>query len=108
MLVSRKKSRHTWCAPMRTVSRAALHAQPLRHFLVLDPRKPDNADMQRIITLAERKATEAARRGAAVETLVPLLAGYARAHGGRFLLFGSAASGQMKFHSDVDLLLDFL
>ncbi len=63
--------------------------------------------MQRIITLAERKATEAARRRAAVETLVPALADYARTHGGRFLLFGSAARGQMKYHSDVDLLLDF-
>jgi len=63
--------------------------------------------MQRIITLAERKATEAGRRRAAVETLMPALAAYARAHGGRFLLFGSAARGQMKFDSDVDLLMDF-
>ena len=63
--------------------------------------------MQRIITLAERKATEAARRRAAVETLASALADYARTHGGRFLLFGSAARGQMKYHSDVDLLLDF-
>jgi hypothetical protein len=58
---------------MRTVSRAALQAQPIRHFLVLDPRKPDNAVMQRIITLAERKASETARRRAAVDTLVPYL-----------------------------------
>ncbi len=63
--------------------------------------------MQRIITLTERKATEAARRAAAVEALVPLLSAYARDHGGRFLLFGSAARGQMKFQSDVDLLIDF-
>jgi predicted nucleotidyltransferase len=63
--------------------------------------------MQRIVTLPERKATEAARRAAAVEALVPLLTDYARTHGGRFLLFGSAARGQMKYHSDVDLLLDF-
>jgi predicted nucleotidyltransferase len=92
---------------MRTVSRAALQAQPIRHFLVLDPRKPDNAGMQRIITLAERRASETTRRRAAVDTLVPLLADYARAHAGRFLLFGSAARGEMKHRSDVDLLLVF-
>jgi predicted nucleotidyltransferase len=63
--------------------------------------------MQRIITLTERKAAEAARRTAAVAALVPVLTAYARAHGGRFLLFGSAARGQMRFHSDVDLLMDF-
>lgn len=63
--------------------------------------------MQRIITLTEQKATEAARRQQAVAAVVPLLTEYARAHGGRYLLFGSAARGQMKFHSDVDLLLDF-
>ena len=63
--------------------------------------------MQPIVTVTERKAAEAVRRTEAVATLLPVLAGYARAHGGRFLLFGSAARGQMKFHSDVDLLLDF-
>jgi predicted nucleotidyltransferase len=63
--------------------------------------------MQRIVTLPQRKATEAARRRAAVAALLPVLAEYARAHGGRFLLFGSAARGTMKYDSDVDLLLDF-
>jgi predicted nucleotidyltransferase len=63
--------------------------------------------MQRIVTLTERKTAEAARRAAAVEALVAVLPEYARAHGGRFLLFGSAARGQMKFTSDVDLLIDF-
>jgi predicted nucleotidyltransferase len=63
--------------------------------------------MQRIITLAERKAGEAARRKAAVDTLVPALVDCARTHGGRFLLFGSAARDQMKCHSDVDILMDF-
>ncbi|MGA9010903.1 MAG: nucleotidyltransferase domain-containing protein [Acetobacteraceae bacterium] len=37
----------------------------------------------------------------------PVLAAYAREHGGRFLLFGSAARGQMRFDSDVDILADF-
>ena len=63
--------------------------------------------MQRIVTLAERKAAEAMRRTAAVAALTPVLAAYARAHGGRYLLVGSAARGQMKYDSDVDLLLDF-
>lgn len=63
--------------------------------------------MQRIVTLAERKAFERARRREAVAALVPVLAAYARAHGGRYLLFGSAARGAMKHDSDVDLLLDF-
>jgi predicted nucleotidyltransferase len=63
--------------------------------------------MQHTVTVSERKAAEAARRAAAVEALVPVLAAYAREHGGRFLLFGSAARGQMRYHSDVDLLMDF-
>jgi hypothetical protein len=63
--------------------------------------------MQRIVTLTERKMAEAARRTAAVTTLVPVPSEYARTHAGRYLLFGSAARGQMKHRSDVDLLLDF-
>lgn len=38
---------------------------------------------------------------------MPVLADYARTRGGRYLLFGSAARGAMKFDSDVDILLDF-
>jgi hypothetical protein len=53
--------------------------------------------MGHIVTLAERKAAEAERRRRAVEALRPVLAAYARVHGGRFLLFGSAARGQMRF-----------
>ena len=63
--------------------------------------------MDRIVTLAERKATEAERRRQAVESLRLTLTGYARAHGGRFLLFGSAARGTMRCDSDVDILVDF-
>lgn len=63
--------------------------------------------MQLIVALTERKAAEAARRRQEVAALVPVLAEYARQHGGRFLLYGSVARGQMKYHSDVDLLLDF-
>jgi hypothetical protein len=63
--------------------------------------------MGRIVTLKERKAAEAARRKGAVADLCPVLARYAREHGGRFLLFGSAARGDMRYDSDVDLLVDF-
>jgi predicted nucleotidyltransferase len=63
--------------------------------------------MDRIVTLSERKATEARRRCDAVHDLRSALAAYAREHGGRFLLFGSAARGDMRFDSDVDILVDF-
>jgi predicted nucleotidyltransferase len=63
--------------------------------------------MGRIVTLSERKAAEAVRRRRAVEDLSSVLAVYARDHGGRFLLFGSAARGDMRYNSDVDLLVDF-
>jgi predicted nucleotidyltransferase len=63
--------------------------------------------MQRIVTLTERKTTEAARCRDAVAALIPVLTDYARAHGGRYLLFESAARGTMTYHSDVDLLMDF-
>ncbi len=61
----------------------------------------------RIVTLAERKTEEAARRSRAVDGLRGVLVAYARDHGGQFLLFGPAARGGMRYHSDVDVLLDF-
>ena len=35
------------------------------------------------------------------------LAAYGRAHGGRFLIYGSAITGRLHYDSDVDLLMDF-
>jgi predicted nucleotidyltransferase len=67
----------------------------------------DTSAMDRIVTVAERKAAEAARRQRAVAELRGALDVYARAHGGRFLLFGSAARGQMRYDSDVDILVEF-
>jgi predicted nucleotidyltransferase len=43
----------------------------------------------------------------AVAKLKPALAVYAREHGGRFVLFGSAARREMRDDSDVDILVDF-
>jgi predicted nucleotidyltransferase len=63
--------------------------------------------MQRVVTLTERKLRETTRRRDAVAAVVPVLAAYARAHGGRFLLYGSAARETMKYDSDVDILMDF-
>jgi predicted nucleotidyltransferase len=67
----------------------------------------DTASMHGIVTLAERKAAEATRRQRAVADLRRALDAYASAHGGRFLLFGSAASGEMRYDSDVDILVEF-
>jgi predicted nucleotidyltransferase len=56
--------------------------------------------------LKERKGAETRRRSAAAEEIAADLARYARAHGGRYLVFGSAARGGMRADSDMDLLLD--
>jgi hypothetical protein len=53
---------------------------------------------------------EGGRDGAAAlgsEGAAAGIAAYARAHGGRFLLYRSAARGTMKYDGGVDLLLDF-
>ena len=63
--------------------------------------------MEPIVTLAERKAAVVERKRQAVTALRPVLVAYARAHGGRFLLFGSAARGTLRRDSDVDILTDF-
>jgi predicted nucleotidyltransferase len=63
--------------------------------------------MDRIVTLKEHKTAETDRRRRAVVDLRSALAAYARHHGGRFLLFGSAARGDMRYNSDVDILVDF-
>lgn len=58
-------------------------------------------------TLTERRQAEAARRAAAVAMLCRELAAAAGGFGGRYLLYGSAARGELRHDSDVDLLLDF-
>ena len=60
-----------------------------------------------IVTLPVRKAREAARRADAVEAVAARLASYARSQGGRYLIYGSAAGGAMRFDSDLDILVDF-
>jgi predicted nucleotidyltransferase len=58
-------------------------------------------------TLAQQKAAAATRIGQSCELLKAELAAYARAHGGRFVLYGSVARGDHRFDSDVDILVDF-
>jgi predicted nucleotidyltransferase len=60
-----------------------------------------------VTTLAERKANEAKRRAEAAEAVVGALRDHARDHGGRYVVFGSYASGTMRHDSDLDILIDF-
>lgn len=58
-------------------------------------------------TVETRKKAEAARRAGIPDILCDRLSGFACGKGGRFILYGSLASGRARFDSDVDLLLDF-
>jgi predicted nucleotidyltransferase len=59
------------------------------------------------LTLRERHDRKLAGYRDAVAALKPVLAAYAREHGGRFILFGSAARGTPHDQSDVDIIADF-
>ena len=63
--------------------------------------------MAKIVTLKERKTRALAARRAAHDRLLPRLADEAARYGGRYILFGSAARGELRANSDVDLLADF-
>lgn len=69
--------------------------------------EPPPTSSKRIVTLPERKTREAARRTEAAERIALKLQTYAREKGGRYFLFGSAARNEMKFDSDIDVLVDF-
>ena len=58
-------------------------------------------------TLTEHKRAKVARMQASVKALSADLAAYAREHGGRYILFGSAARGELRHDSDVDVVADF-
>ncbi len=61
----------------------------------------------KIVTVEERKKREAERRRAAVEEIIHALSEFAKEHGGKFLVFGSAARGTIGCDSDLDVVVDF-
>ena len=63
--------------------------------------------MVEVQTLAQRKLARVEEIRAGVARLRAELAEYGRAHGGRFLIYGSAATGRLHYDSDVDLLVGF-
>lgn len=60
-----------------------------------------------ILTIPQRQAHAAETRRRAIADVCAELAAAAPTLGGRFLLFGSAATGAIRWNSDIDLLLDF-
>ena len=60
-----------------------------------------------IVTLKERHRRKMERMAQALVEIDAALTAYAREHGGRFIRYGSTAKGQMRQHSDVDLIADF-
>jgi predicted nucleotidyltransferase len=59
-----------------------------------------------VVTLKQRKDREAARRMRAVQEACIQLRDFAQAQGGRFIIYGSAACGTMRYDSDLDILID--
>jgi predicted nucleotidyltransferase len=58
-------------------------------------------------TIDQRRGEERVRLQAALGSLRATLTVYAAAHGGRFVLYGSAARGGLRCDSDVDIVVDF-
>ena len=63
--------------------------------------------MTEVVTVSERKSREAARRRAAAAEIIGQLRRYAAENGGRFLVFGSAATDRIDHNSDFDVVVDF-
>lgn len=63
--------------------------------------------MDAVVTLAERHRRKLDAMLAALPLLDAKLTAYARQHGGRFVRFGSSATGRMQVSSDIDVLADF-
>jgi predicted nucleotidyltransferase len=60
------------------------------------------------VTVSDRKRRAAERLANAAEAVMRDLSEFARSRsGGRFVVFGSAATGQMHYGSDFDVLIDF-
>ena len=63
--------------------------------------------MTRVQTLEERKRARVEEILAGLDVLRKKLTEYGRAHGGKFMMFGSAVNGRLHYDSDVDILVDF-
>ncbi len=63
--------------------------------------------MSTVITLQDRKKARVEQIRAGFAELRELLSEYGRTHGGRFWIYGSAATGRFHFESDIDVLVDF-
>jgi predicted nucleotidyltransferase len=60
-----------------------------------------------VVTLKERHRRKIERMAQAVAAIDAALVAYARQNGGRFIRYGSTATGRMGHHSDVDIIADF-
>lgn len=60
-----------------------------------------------IVTVEDRKGREVSRLRGAIDGVRKLLTAYAAGHGGRYMIFGSAARGDIRFDSDFDVVADF-
>jgi len=61
----------------------------------------------KIITLQERQSAWMAEKRKNLALALGELSAYAKEHGGRFYLFGSALGERFNLHSDVDIISDF-
>ena len=59
-----------------------------------------------VLTLHARKLREATRRRVAARAVMAELEDFSANHGGRFHVFGTAATGTMRYDSDFDVLID--
>ena len=60
-----------------------------------------------VVTIEERKKSEAVRRRATAAEIMCALSEFAKEQGGKFLIFGSAARGTIGYDSDIDIIVDF-
>jgi predicted nucleotidyltransferase len=63
--------------------------------------------MSEVVTVSERKARETERLRKAADSILAELTGYAAVHHGRYLVFGSVATGAIRPDSDFDVVVDF-